>query len=114
MKSQPAKGPARSGRGTGRSGGAPESPASNETFSHRTERPGDAGLANAARPGLGTRAGERAGTGHRQDEKPVRQDHEPLGRNAPLPPRQPREQKPDSPAHERERDTGVSGHTGAD
>jgi hypothetical protein len=114
MNSQPPKGPGKGERGTGRPGGAPESPASNETFPRRTERPGDAGLANETRPGLGTRAADRAGSDHRENKKAVRQDHEPLGRNAPLPPRQPREQKPDSPAHERERDTGVSGHSGAD
>src|SRR5688572_21137583 len=36
--------------------GKPESPESRETFPHRTDKPGQVGLANEARPGLGTRA----------------------------------------------------------
>jgi hypothetical protein len=91
--------------------GAPESPQSKETFPKRTERPGDAGLANEVRPGLGTRG---AATAAPQNKSAPHEDHEPLGRNAPLPPREPREQKPNSLAREQERDTGVSGHSGAD
>jgi hypothetical protein len=94
--------------------GKPESPASNETFPHRTECPSEAGLANQARPGLGPREGcnddgvkPLLGRG----AKPAPHDHDPLGRDAPLPPREPREQKPDSPAHEEERDTGMSGQS---
>ena len=36
----------------------PELPGSRETFPERTKKPGEAGLANEARPGLGTRAEE--------------------------------------------------------
>src|SRR4051812_37492978 len=36
--------------------GAPESQASRQSFPERTKRPGSVGLANEARPGLGTRA----------------------------------------------------------
>jgi hypothetical protein len=99
----------RSGTPTTERKGKPESPQSKETFEHRTERPGEAGLANERRPGLGSRG--------RGEQKPaptkfVAQDSEPLGRNAPLPPRQPREQKPDARAAEQERDTGASGQMG--
>src|SRR3954468_14021152 len=77
--------------------GRPESPQSNATFPKRSEKPGEAGLANEARPGLGTRQDE----GAKQDDglQPLKrgaanaqpQDREPLGRNAPLPKREPRE-----------------------
>jgi hypothetical protein len=99
--------------------GRPESPQSNATFPKRSEKPGEAGLANEARPGLGTRQDEGANQDDglqplkRGPAQPSPQDHEPLGRNAPLPKREPREQKND-PAREAERDTGVTGHTGAD
>jgi hypothetical protein len=98
-----------------------ESAASIETFPKRRKKPGEVGLANEVRPGLGTRAktgqskGSKAGT---KSAGLVRYDKEPLGRVAPLPPakprRAPREQAPDSLAHELERDTGVSGHTSGD
>ncbi len=93
--------------------GAPESPASNESFPHRTEPPGEAGLANEARPGLGTRENRDDGTKPLRADKtpPAPHDHEPLGRDAPLTPKAPREQPPDSPAHETERDTGMSGQS---
>lgn len=101
---------------------APESPASNETFPRRTDPPGKAGLANEARPGLGTRSDEpfpgepgvkpvegaepketqgnlakRQRSGREPNDKPI--------------PRDPQEQQPDTWAHEAERSTGVSGHT---
>jgi hypothetical protein len=41
--------------------------------------------------------------------RPTPTDREPLGRNAPLAPKSPREQKPDSRAQEEQRDTGMSG-----
>jgi hypothetical protein len=93
--------------------GKPESPASNETFPRRTERPGEAGLANQTRPGLGEREGSDDGLKplRATKGKPTPHDKEPLGRDAPLPPRAPREQKPDSVAHEQERDTGMSGQS---
>jgi hypothetical protein len=104
-------------------GRARESAASRETFPKRRKKPGEVGLANEVRPGLGT----RAKTGPSKDTKAgsktrssgsVRYDKEPLGRVAPLPPlkprRAPREQASDSFAHEMERDTGVSGHSSGD
>lgn len=88
-----------------------ESKASKETFPKRTRRPGPAaGLANETRPGLGTRGeGTKAPP---PQTRPTPHDHEPLGRDAPDIPREPREQPSDSVAHELERDTGVSGHSG--
>lgn len=104
-------------------GGAGESAASKATFPKRRKKPGEVGLANELRPGLGT----RAKTGQAKVAKlgsktksagSVRYDKEPLGRVAPLPRskawREPREQASDSFAHELERDTGVSGHAGGD
>ncbi|HVS53190.1 MAG TPA: hypothetical protein VHD62_12610 [Opitutaceae bacterium] len=81
---------------------APESTASNETFPERTRRPGTAGLANDARPGLGTR--------RESSDEPV--DTEPIKYRQPRP--APREQNSQSLAQEEQRDTGVSGHSGAD
>jgi hypothetical protein len=89
--------------------GRSESPQSNATFPRRTERPGAAGLANERRPGLGSRGPAKRG---QAKAKAVRQDAEPLGRNAPLRQREPREQKPDSRAAEQERDTSASGQMG--
>ena len=108
-----------------RQAGASESKASRETFPRRTKTPGEVGLANEARPGLGTRADViKAKTTTKKSAtkikklKPSRHDAEPLGRVAPLPPAKPRpaprEQPPNSLGHEQERDTGVSGHTGGD
>lgn len=90
--------------------GRPESQESKETFPQRTAPPGEAGLANEARPGLGSRGPSEPGAP--ASGKPVPQDAEPQGRNAPLPPRQPREQKSHSIAAEEERDTSASGQTG--
>jgi hypothetical protein len=98
--------------------GAPESPASNDTFSHRTKKPGEAGLANEARPGLGTRGRKPAAPppdrksregGSVADRQ--RSSREP--NDQPLP-REPKEQQPDSFAQQEERDTRVSGHAGND
>jgi len=78
----------------------------------QTESPSETGLANEVRPGLGTRkkpAPTRLGRGKTQ---PAAHDHEPAGRDAPLVPREPQEQPSDSMAHELERDSGVSGHSG--
>jgi hypothetical protein len=95
--------------------GAPESPQSRQTFPKRSRKPGAAGLANEARPGLGTRADEadpNAGPGEipkeaKSQSKPKATPH---AYEEPRP--EPREQRPDSLAHEQERSTGVSGHTG--
>jgi hypothetical protein len=101
---------------SGRQSGAPESPAASEPSSKRTKRAGKAGLANEVRPGLGTRT-ETAPSGS-ASANTTAHDTEPMGRNAPLPPGKPkpapREQAPESLAHQEERDTGVSGHTSAD
>src|SRR4051812_18072030 len=43
---------------SGQHPGEPESPATLATFPQRTKRPGQVGLANEARPGLGTRAAD--------------------------------------------------------
>lgn len=92
--------------------GRPESPQSNETFPKRTAKPGDTGLANEARPGLGSRDDGMKPL-PKGGSKPSPHDQEPLGRNAPLAEREPREQKSD-PARDAERDTGVSGHSSGD
>jgi hypothetical protein len=96
-------------------GGAPETAASRDTFPKRTRKPGDGGLANEARPGLGTRADEidpaaiptEPPKGVKPGSKPQATPH---GYEEPRP--EPREQSPDSMAHEQERSTGVSGHSG--
>ena len=84
--------------------------------SERTKKPGEVGLANEARPGLGTRAKTKRGKITKRAATP--HDAEPLGRDAPLPPAKPRpaprEQASDSMAREQERDTGVSGHMSGD
>lgn len=94
------------------------------------------GLANEVRPGLGTRhkttkkraqptqtpsASAAAKPKAKRTDKKAKatpHDHDPLGRDAPLPPakprKQPREEPSDSFAREQERDTGVSGHAGGD
>jgi hypothetical protein len=63
----------------------------------RTERPGRVGLANEVRPGLGTRADTKKRSkrgGHYAKRRPA-----------------PREQAPDSMAHELERSTAMSGQS---
>lgn len=104
-----------------RRSGASESPASNKTFKRRTKPPGQAGLANETRPGLGTRGnepfpGKPEGDDASQDGKLAKGNvakHQRSGRepnDKPLP-RVPQEQRPDTWAHEAERSTGVSGHS---
>jgi hypothetical protein len=102
-------------RGPAAKRGLPETPASRATFPERTREPRDAGLANEARPGLGTRADDKDPSAipntpakkSRSEEKPRATKH---GHEEPRP--EPREQAPDSMAHEQERSTGVSGHSG--
>lgn len=99
-------------------GGAPETAASQKTFPERTERPEHgAGLANEARPGLGTRADEAApsadapGPDNFPDAKSSAKPRATrYGYEKPRP--SPREQAPDSMAHEIERQTGASGQMG--
>ena len=95
--------------------GVAESPGSQATFPQRTQKPGEAGLANESRPGLGSRADDAAppaasrspAARKPKDGKP---EATPYGYEEPLP--EPREQPSDSMAHEQERSTGVSGHSG--
>lgn len=89
---------------------ADETKASRKSLPPRTPPPGQGGLASEARPGIGARGpGPKP---KRSKTLSTPHDHEPLGRDAPLIPREPQEQAPDSRAHELERDTGVSGHSG--
>ena len=99
--------------------GLPESPESKETFAQREKKPGEAGLANEARPGLGTRADEPATTPTDRAKSRARRSAKddtgkpkatPYGYEEPRP--EPREQAPDTLAHEQERSTGTSGHMG--
>lgn len=100
--------------------GRPESPASRETFAQREKKPGHVGLANEARPGLGSRGDEDARRNdpaaerERVDRPLVKQGGKPkatpYGYSEPTP--EPREQSPNSLAHEEERSTGASGHMG--
>lgn len=122
MKTPPRK-PAGEPAKSQRDNGAPESRQSNETFPRRTAPPGASGLANEARPGLGTRRDETAPVETPKEEtsnkvsgegnvsKRQRSSLEP--NDKPLP-KDPQEQPPDSWAHEAERSTGVSGHTGGE
>jgi hypothetical protein len=99
-------------------GGAPESAESRATFPKRTARPErSAGLANEARPGLGSRADEAApgADAPGPDDAPEANSKSkpratPRGYEKPRP--EPREQAPDSMAHELERQTGASGQMG--
>ena len=97
-------------------GGSPPRPESPATFPDRRKLPGNLGLANEARPGLGTRPSDADAAAARA-VRPI----DPSGKRAkpritthtyeePRP--EPREQSPDSFAHEEERSTGVSGHSG--
>ena len=99
--------------------GKPESPESRETFAKREQRPGEVGLANEARPGLGTRGEDEVsrnnpaeteesslkGVGKLGKPKATRYSYD-----EPRP--EPREQAPNSLAHEQERSTGASGQSG--
>lgn len=100
------------------SGGAPETPESRATFPERTRKPGKAGLANEARPGLGTRADDADAAAARA-ERPLPEASGNDGgqpkvteRTYEEPRPEPREQPADSLEHEQERSTGVSGHSG--
>jgi hypothetical protein len=102
---------------SGPQSGAHESPESTETFPQRTKRPGQVGLANEARPGLGTRGTDAdprnpEPAGRRTDSK-VAEDA--IEAEPPHPPERkptPAEQDSDSLAQEQQRSTGVSGHAG--
>jgi hypothetical protein len=114
-KKQLAPEPSKGAKGRRVKGGAPETEASRSTFPKRTQKPGDEGLANEPRPGLGTRADEvdpasippEPPKDAKSESKPQATPH---GYEEPRP--APREQAPDSMAHEQERSTGVSGHSG--
>jgi len=100
--------------------GQPESAESRETFAKREKRPGQVGLANEARPGLGTRAEDEearndpAETREMVDKPLVKDSGKPkatrYGYSEPRP--EPREQNPNALATELERQTGASGHMG--
>lgn len=102
--------------------GAPESRQTKETFSRRTRPPGEVGLANETRPGLGTRHDEPF-PGEPSTAQPApppakaegdtvaQHQHSGVEPNDKPLPREPQEQASDSWAHEAERSTGVSGHT---
>src|SRR3954467_14684807 len=102
---------------TARSGqhpGTHESPASLATFPQRTKRPGQVGLANEARPGLGTRSiddapGDQPSLPQAEDDSKAESKIQPPPTRRP----EPTEQDPDSLQHILERDTGVSGHSGS-
>jgi hypothetical protein len=102
-------------RARSKKAGLPESTASRSTFSKRTKKPRGVGLANEARPGLGTRSDDpnpdaipkTSPKEAKSDSKPQATPH---GYEEPRP--EPREQAPDSMAHEQERSSGVSGHSG--
>jgi hypothetical protein len=99
--------------------GQPESPESRETFAKREQRPGEVGLANEARPGLGTRSEDELSRNNPAEAEPgavkgARKLGKPkatrYGYEEPRP--EPREQAPNSLAHEEERSTGASGTMG--
>jgi hypothetical protein len=99
----------------GRGPGRPESAASRETFTERTRKPGDAGLANEARPGLGSRTENQSeppvpASAPPEAKSPGKPKATPHGYEEPRP--APRDQPPDTRAHEEERSTGVSGQSG--
>jgi hypothetical protein len=114
-KNQKAPEPTKAGaHGNPVKGGAPETRGSRATFGKRTRKPKDAGLANESRPGLGSRADEADPA--RQPDPPKdskdggKPKATPRGYEEPRP--APREQPPDSMAHEQERSTGASGQSG--
>ena len=96
-------------------GGAPEPRESRSTAKQRTKKPGSAGLANEARPGLGTRADggvpmDMPKTPLKEAKSRSKPEATRHGYEEPRP--EPREQESDSRAHEEERSTGESGHSG--
>lgn len=84
-----------------------------DAFQKRKKRLGQAGLANEARPGLGTRADE--GVTKREEGTALKQPGKPrapaAARNYREPAPAPQEQRPDTMAHELERSTGMSGQS---
>jgi hypothetical protein len=91
-----------------------ESAPSRETFRERTKEPGKVGLANEARPGLGTRAkNPDPAAAPAKKPKEAKSRTKPratkLGYEEPRP--APREQPPNTMAHEEERSTGMSGQS---
>ena len=95
--------------------GKPESAGSQESFPERTRKPGDVGLANEARPGLGSRSDEQAEQPPSSSAPPEAKSGgkpkaTPRGYEEPRP--EPRDQPPDTLAHEEERSTGMSGQSG--
>jgi hypothetical protein len=111
-------------RSSAAASGRPESPQSKETFAQREKRPGEVGLANEARPGLGTRADDseeavavNVASGSRSKRRPRKTVDDnsqpratPYAYEEPRP--EPREQAADSLAHQQERSTAASGHMG--
>ena len=96
-------------------GSASESHASRATAKKRAKKPGSVGLANEARPGLGTRADDgrkRARPDAPMKEAKSRSKPEATRHGYEEPRPEPREQASDSMAHEEERSTGESGHSG--
>ena len=93
--------------------GKPESPGSRETFPERTRKPDDVGLANEARPGLGSRSENqnepRPASAPPEAKFPGKPKATPHAYEEPRP--APRDQPPDTRAHEEERSTGVSGQS---
>jgi hypothetical protein len=81
--------------------------------SPKPAKPDHSGLANEPRPGLGAREDDGQKPRPKGATQPSPHDREPLGRDAPLPKREPQEQE-DNQARETERDTGVSGHSSGD
>jgi hypothetical protein len=83
------------------------------TFPERTKRPGHVGLANEARPGLGTRAhGDDTPAGFVEIDVADVEGLQSVPPRAPETKHEPVEQDADSMAQELQRDTGVSGHSG--
>jgi hypothetical protein len=96
-------------------GAAPKTRGSRSTAKQRTKKPRNVGLANEARPGLGTREDDgrkRARPDAPMKEAKSRSKPQATRRGYEEPRPEPREQASDSMAHEEERSTGVSGHSG--
>ena len=100
---------------SGQKPGAHESTASQESFSQRTKRPGQVGLANEARPGLVSRAaGQKDSDSETARVLEIDVTDVASLESLPQPPERrpdPVEQDPDSLAHQWERETGVSGRS---
>jgi hypothetical protein len=101
---------------SGQHPGAKEAPESIQTFPLRTKRPGNVGLANEMRPGLGTRGDSNPDVSSDPDLARAEDDEGGSARTVPHPPEkrgEPSEQDPNSLEQEQQRSTGVSGHAGA-